>query len=178
MTSNFSDGDRNLLKADSCWPSAIKQTHKHVTLQDQERSPPRKAGLTHPQGDCQMYCVEVEMSCLDIGRTSEVCIDEPRVKTSPPARATTLPLWLMRSGKGNLMANERFKQTTRTPTRKVWVGSVAGALSAILVWIFNDVIQAGFVIPASIASAITTLIYSLIAYFVSPSPSDGIVRRA
>jgi hypothetical protein len=57
-----------------------------------------------------------------------------------------------------------------TPSRKVTVGALAGALSVVLVWIANSFFMPeGKAIPAEVASAITTII-SFIASYLIPEP--------
>lgn len=47
-------------------------------------------------------------------------------------------------------------QPTTVPSRKVTAGSLAGAVTAILVWTANDFF--GIEIPADVASAVTVVI--------------------
>lgn len=68
-----------------------------------------------------------------------------------------------------------MKQISSRPTQKVISGAVAGALSAILVYILNTfVLTNGQSIPAEIASALTTLLTLLVSYMVPPGAGDGI----
>lgn len=52
---------------------------------------------------------------------------------------------------------------SKTPTRKVGAGAVAGALSVLLIWAAQ---QAGVTVPAEISSAFTTLVSFVTGYFI------------
>jgi len=69
---------------------------------------------------------------------------------------------------------------TAVPTQKVAASAVAGALTTILVYIIDAfVIQDPTqVIPAHVATAITTVISFIVAYLVPPSERDALVDRA
>lgn len=73
--------------------------------------------------------------------------------------------------------DKSFKQATASPTRKVTLGGLAGALSAIIVWVLNDfnLLPGGIDIPGEVASALTTVLTFATAYFVPPAASDQIV---
>ncbi len=58
------------------------------------------------------------------------------------------------------------------PARKVWVGSLVGAATAILIWIIELI---GLKTPGGIAVAISTLLTGIVSYIVPPAPTDGIV---
>jgi Mg/Co/Ni transporter MgtE len=70
-----------------------------------------------------------------------------------------------------------FKQANSIPTTKVISGGIAGAVSAIIVWILNafNVLPDGVQIPGEIASALTTVVSFAVSYFVPPSQRDSIV---
>lgn len=68
---------------------------------------------------------------------------------------------------------QKVKQAKAAPTKKVTIGGLAGALSAILVWALNQ--YAGAQIPGEIGSAITTVFTFVVAYLVPPAPSDNVV---
>jgi hypothetical protein len=53
----------------------------------------------------------------------------------------------------------------QTPTRKVGIGAVAGALSVIVVWGISFIVD----VPAEIASAFTTILTFAVAWFVPDS---------
>lgn len=58
-----------------------------------------------------------------------------------------------------------MSEATKKPNRKVVAGGLAGALTAVLVWLvpmfFPD-----FIVPPEIAAAITTINTALVSYFV------------
>jgi len=51
-----------------------------------------------------------------------------------------------------------------TPTRKVGIGAVAGAVSAILIWAVG---RYGLAVPGEIGSAVTTVLTFAASYFVT-----------
>ena len=51
-----------------------------------------------------------------------------------------------------------------TPTRKVGTGALAGAVSIVLVWVLGNVIHID--VPATVASAITTIMTFVTSYLV------------
>ena len=59
------------------------------------------------------------------------------------------------------------------PARKVWVGGLAGAVAAIIVWVVRAV--GGPDIPGEISAAITTVLTFLVSYLVPPSSDDQVV---
>lgn len=68
-----------------------------------------------------------------------------------------------------------MKQQSATPTRKVGAGALAGALSAIIVWILNTmVLGADRQIPAEIGMMLTTVLTFLVSYLVPPGDGDGV----
>ena len=68
------------------------------------------------------------------------------------------------------------KQVNARPTRKVTLGAVTGAATAILVWVLNEFnyLPGGTDIPGDIGAALTTLLTFVVSYFVPPSANDGI----
>jgi len=58
------------------------------------------------------------------------------------------------------------------PARKVWVGSLVGAATAIVIWIIESI---GPKVPGGIAVAFSTLLTGIISYIVPPAATDGIV---
>ena len=64
------------------------------------------------------------------------------------------------------------KMASAVPARKVWVGSLVGAATAVLVWALG---LAGAKIPSEIAVSISTLLTGIVSYFVQPAETDQIV---
>lgn len=64
------------------------------------------------------------------------------------------------------------KMASAAPARKVWVGSLVGAATAIIIWIIESI---GPKVPGGIAVAISTLLTGIISYIVPPAESDQIV---
>lgn len=58
------------------------------------------------------------------------------------------------------------------PARKVWVGSLVGAATAIITWVCE---MAGLKVPGAIAVAISTLLTGIVSYLVPPADSDQVV---
>lgn len=54
-------------------------------------------------------------------------------------------------------------EPSKMPTRKVGASALAGALSVLMMWLLA---LAGVSIPAEVASAITTILSFVVAYFV------------
>jgi len=67
-----------------------------------------------------------------------------------------------------------MRQKSASPTRKVQVGALSGAISTVIVFLVE---QYGIQIPAAVASAITTIVTFLISYSVPPSEQDDIVPQ-
>ncbi len=61
------------------------------------------------------------------------------------------------------------------PVRKVSAGGLAGALTAIIVWILSAAFKID--IPPAIASAITVVIGFIVAYLVPPGANDVVVTQ-
>lgn len=61
------------------------------------------------------------------------------------------------------MKPDLYKQSSVVPTRKVTAGTLAAAVSVIAVWVAG---QAGLEVPAEVASAFTTLLGFIAAYFI------------
>ena len=64
------------------------------------------------------------------------------------------------------------KMASAAPARKVWFGSLVGALTAILVWIIESI---GLKVPSGIAVAISTLLTGIASYLMPPADTDQIV---
>jgi hypothetical protein len=63
------------------------------------------------------------------------------------------------------------------PTQKVAAGAVAGALSALLVWVLNTfVLSPGHQMPAEAAQWFTILITFAVSYIVPPATRDQVVQ--
>lgn len=63
----------------------------------------------------------------------------------------------------------RFDETWRShyvPYKKVSAGSLAGALSILVVWLLNSYVLQGDPITGEVASAMTTILTFLVAYMV------------
>lgn len=56
-------------------------------------------------------------------------------------------------------------ETSKTPTRKVTSGALAGALAAILVWASKAF--GGVEIPGEVGAGITVILTAITSYFVS-----------
>jgi len=59
------------------------------------------------------------------------------------------------------------------PARKVWVGGLAGATTAIVVWLIHTV--GGPTVPGEISAAITTVLTFVASYLVPPAEADQVV---
>lgn len=72
---------------------------------------------------------------------------------------------------------KRVRQASSIPTRKVFAGGLAGAITLIAVWVLNDfdLLPKGQDIPGEVASALTTIITFLLSYFTPPLERDQIV---
>jgi hypothetical protein len=72
-----------------------------------------------------------------------------------------------------------FKQASAVPTTKVISGGVAGAISAIIVWVLNafKLLPGDMQIPGEIASALTTIITFIVSYLTPPSQRDDIAPQ-
>ena len=55
------------------------------------------------------------------------------------------------------------------PSRKVSSSALAGAISITVVWAVNNFAAHGTAIPGEVASALTTILSSLVAYLVPES---------
>lgn len=58
------------------------------------------------------------------------------------------------------------------PARKVWVGSLVGALVTIVIWIIET--AANTKVPSFIAVAISTLLTGIVSYIVPPADTDQV----
>ena len=59
------------------------------------------------------------------------------------------------------------------PARKVWVGGIAGAVTAIVVYVIRA--AGGPSIPGEISAAITTVLTFVASYLVPPAEADQVV---
>jgi hypothetical protein len=59
------------------------------------------------------------------------------------------------------------------PARKVWVAALAGAVTAIVVWVVR--VAHGPEIPGEISAAITTVLSFVTSYLIPPSADDQVV---
>jgi hypothetical protein len=73
-----------------------------------------------------------------------------------------------------------YQQNSKLPTKKVFLSTIAGAVSAIVVWVLNafGLLPGKTQIPAEVASALTTLISFVIGYIVPPSAQDDISSKS
>jgi len=62
---------------------------------------------------------------------------------------------------------------TLKPARKVWVGSVVGAATTLVIAIIEAI--GNTKVSGTIAVSISTLLTFLISYLVPPSPADQVV---
>lgn len=62
------------------------------------------------------------------------------------------------------------------PVRKVAAGGVAGAITAIIVWILSAAFKIN--IPPEIASAITVVLSFAAGYLIPPAANDAVVSPA
>ncbi len=75
----------------------------------------------------------------------------------------------------NPVAPGSFKQQDNVPTRKVIAGGMAGAITAIAVYVLNNYyLPEAKPIPGDIGAAITTVLSFIISYFVPPAASDQV----
>lgn len=61
------------------------------------------------------------------------------------------------------------------PVRKVTAGGIAGAVTAVLVFVVNTYVSPHKPLPAEIAAAITTIISFVVAYLIRPAASDTVI---
>lgn len=66
-------------------------------------------------------------------------------------------------------------QANAMPTRKVTSGGAAGAVSVLLVWLYNTYISPEHPMPSEVASTVTTVLTFLVAYFVPPASSEAVL---
>jgi hypothetical protein len=67
------------------------------------------------------------------------------------------------------------KMQSALPARKVWIGAVAGAGTALLVFIVNLMLAEDKQIPGEVAASLVTVLSFLLSYFVPPAKDDQIV---
>lgn len=65
------------------------------------------------------------------------------------------------------------RMQSAAPSRKVIVGTVAGAVTTIVVWVVDA--TAGVKIPGEVSAAITTVLTFIVSYMVPPSADDQVV---
>lgn len=72
----------------------------------------------------------------------------------------------------------KYRTQGNTPTRKTASGGVAGALSAIIVYVLNHYVLTGSnQLSAEISSTITTAVTFLVSYVTPPAPTDQVVKK-
>ena len=65
------------------------------------------------------------------------------------------------------------KMQSAAPARKVWVGSMVGAATALLIWAIESI--GNTKLPSAISVAISTLLMGIASYMTSPADSDQVV---
>ena len=76
------------------------------------------------------------------------------------------------SGSGNGVGTKSVSRFI--PSRKVGVGTLAGAVTIVFVWALNTYAIAGHPIPAEIGSAITTVFTFVLSYLAPEAQVDGV----
>lgn len=70
----------------------------------------------------------------------------------------------------------KVRTATSLPTQKTIAGTLAGAVSAVIVFILNTyVLPPDQPLPPEIAVAVSTIISCVVMYLVPPSSKDGVV---
>ncbi len=65
------------------------------------------------------------------------------------------------------------KMQSLKPARKVWVGSLVGAATTIVIWLIESIGK--ITVPGAVAVAISTLLSGIISYIVPPADADQVV---
>jgi multisubunit Na+/H+ antiporter MnhB subunit len=65
------------------------------------------------------------------------------------------------------------RMQSAVPARKVWVGGLVGATTTILIYLIETIAKTQ--LPSYIAVAISTVMTSAFAYFISPASDDQVV---
>lgn len=73
-----------------------------------------------------------------------------------------------------ITADKTTGQPNGAPIRKVAFGGLAGAISVLLVWLYNTFVSPGQPMPADLAAILTTVLTFIVAYFVPPADSEVI----
>lgn len=68
------------------------------------------------------------------------------------------------------------RMKTNWPAQKVIGGSIGGAVSTIVIYVLNEYVLSA-PLPAEIAAAVTTVVVTIVGYFVPPSARDGIENK-
>ena len=69
----------------------------------------------------------------------------------------------------------RARVRTSAPTQKVMAGTIAGALTVILVWAAEEVWH--LEIPPEVASALTVVLTFATSWWTPPAPDEVVVER-
>lgn len=75
-----------------------------------------------------------------------------------------------------MSVNVQARSPSALPVRKVTAAGVAGAATAIIVWILSAAFKVN--IPPEIASAITVVLAVAAGYFIPPGANDVVVSPA
>lgn len=75
-----------------------------------------------------------------------------------------------------MSANVQARSPSALPVRKVTAAGVAGAATAIIVWILSAAFKVN--IPPEIASAITVVLAFAAGYFLPPGANDVVLSSA
>lgn len=70
------------------------------------------------------------------------------------------------------------RMRTAVPTRKVYAGALAGAISTLLVYAFNSYVSPTRALPPEAAAAVTTVVTFVVSYFVRPAERDTVVSAS
>ena len=65
------------------------------------------------------------------------------------------------------------KMQSLKPARKVWVGSLVGAATTLIIWLIETIGK--ITVPGAVAVAISTLLSGVISYMVPPADIDQVV---
>lgn len=78
-----------------------------------------------------------------------------------------------RSAAGAQDATGSGTTPTAAPTRKVTSAAVAGAITTVAVYIYQQ--STGETLPNELVAAITTLVTALVAYIVPPGDNEAVI---